>query len=171
MTSRDSEARQSMGPPVASGKRVGGDLSIQNQRGPNPQTDYKRHFNRTKERFDVVNVEQGRKKTELDRACLKQAKLQEELEYLIDAIAGTQQEGAQLKEAMQRAPSPSQELYRHQQHQMDADDMMAQEEEEQTHQVEGELSSKEKRQRPSPADTDDELLSMAGLASKKPKKK
>lgn len=52
MSSRDSEPRRSMGPPAASSK-TSGDVSSK-QRGPNPQTDYKRHFNRTKERFDVV---------------------------------------------------------------------------------------------------------------------
>jgi hypothetical protein len=54
MTSRDSEARRSMGPPVSS--KVGIEANSMKQRGPNPQTDYKRHFNRTKERFDVVNT-------------------------------------------------------------------------------------------------------------------
>jgi len=55
MSSRDSEPRRSMGPPVSS--KASGELS--KQRGPNPQTDYKRHFNRTKERFDLVNKVSG----------------------------------------------------------------------------------------------------------------
>jgi hypothetical protein len=45
-----------MGPAAISSKVPGADTSIQKQRGPNPQTDYKRHFNRTKERFDVVTL-------------------------------------------------------------------------------------------------------------------
>jgi hypothetical protein len=43
-----------MGPPAA-GKGSTQALNSK-ERGPNPQTDYKRHFNKTKERFDVVNA-------------------------------------------------------------------------------------------------------------------
>ena len=98
MASRDSEPRRSMGPPM-SVKAVTADGVQANKRGPNPQTDYKRHFNRTKERFDLVTAvsvldrgadpgvqlmtffqDQTARKKELDRASMKQAKLQEELE-------------------------------------------------------------------------------------------
>lgn len=107
MASRDSEPRRSMGPPMAV-KAVTADGVQANKRGPNPQTDYKRHFNRTKERFDLVTAvsgvswtevltracnscplcsrsrlyfqDQTARKKELDRASMKQAKLQEELE-------------------------------------------------------------------------------------------
>lgn len=46
-----------MGPPMAS--KGSTEANYSKQRGPNPQTDYKRHFNRTKERFDLVNAVRG----------------------------------------------------------------------------------------------------------------
>lgn len=50
MASRESEPRQSMGPPQS----VKG--AQETRKEPNPHTDYRQHFNRTKQRFDAVTA-------------------------------------------------------------------------------------------------------------------
>jgi hypothetical protein len=54
MASRESEPRQSMGPPQS----VKG--AQETRKEPNPHTDYRQHFNRTKQRFDVVTAVSAR---------------------------------------------------------------------------------------------------------------
>jgi hypothetical protein len=54
--------------------------SGQARRGPNPNRDYKRHFNRQKERYNTVTADQVNRKKELNRASAKQWKLQDEIE-------------------------------------------------------------------------------------------
>lgn len=87
--------------------------------------------------------------------------------YLLDAIAGEKLHGNQLKQAAQRMHSPAAEqMYR--QRQEEVFDISGDDEEfEQMYHEEQDNASKTKRQRPSPADTEDELLETAGVASKR----
>ncbi|PWN33481.1 uncharacterized protein FA14DRAFT_173276 [Meira miltonrushii] len=58
------------------------------KKGPNPNRDYKQHFLRQKQRYDAASSDQIARNRELSRASLKQMKLQDEIEFLLDAIAG-----------------------------------------------------------------------------------
>jgi hypothetical protein len=81
--------------------------------------------------------------------------------YLLDAIAAEQQQVSKVRQAVERTQSPVEERYSRQ---TEEAQLLGEEEEES--QVE-ETGNNPKRQRPSPADTEDELLETAGVPTKR----
>ncbi|KAN0061137.1 hypothetical protein ACQY0O_006872 [Thecaphora frezii] len=63
-------------------------------RGANPNTDYKVHYLKCKDKFDRVTAEQEEFRTNIAKASQKQQKLRDEINFLLDAIAAKQTQKA-----------------------------------------------------------------------------
>ncbi|EPQ26030.1 uncharacterized protein PFL1_06483 [Pseudozyma flocculosa PF-1] len=79
----------------------------QSSRGTNPNTDYKVHYLRCKDKFDRVTTEQAEFKANISRASKKQQKLRDEIIFLLDAIAAKQAQRAADAAAYHPPPPPA----------------------------------------------------------------
>ncbi|PWN49196.1 hypothetical protein IE53DRAFT_388610 [Violaceomyces palustris] len=72
---------------------------------PNPTTDYKSRYLKCKEKFQRASTDQAEIQSNVQKASSKQQKLQEEIDFLLDAMAILRERRAQEREASLRVQS------------------------------------------------------------------
>ncbi|ETS62015.1 hypothetical protein PaG_03569 [Moesziomyces aphidis] len=73
--------------------------SARKPRGANPSTDYKSLFLKSKDKYDRVSTDHTDLVANVGKAALKQQKLREELDFLLDAIASKQAQRVRIEQA------------------------------------------------------------------------